>query len=181
VLGRVQQAQELTRQALAHAPQDDPIARFRAPAILGMAHLRAGEVSEAHHAFSQAVEIALAARLSFAAVPFLCNLAETEIAQARLRQAMNTCQRAGQMASIDGVPASSAGFVGLEMSKILYEWNDLEAAERHLLEGLELLGQSGISESFGSGHALLAQIKQARGDHEGAEVAAQQAVQIARA
>jgi LuxR family transcriptional regulator, maltose regulon positive regulatory protein len=180
MLGRVQQAQELTRQALAHAPHDDPIARFRAPAILGMAHLRAGEVSEAHHAFSQAVETALAARLSFAAVPFLCNLAETEIAQARLRQAMNTCQRAGQMASIDGVPASSAGFVGLQMSKILYEWNDLEAAERHLLEGLELLGQSGISESFGSGHALLAQIKQARGDHEGAEVAAQQAVQIAR-
>jgi LuxR family maltose regulon positive regulatory protein len=179
VLGHVQQAKELVSQTLAHVSRDDPIARFRTPAILGMAHFRAGEVPEAHRAFSQASEIALAAKLNFAAVPFLCNLAEVEIAQARLRQAMQTCKRAGQLAIVDGVPASVAGFVGLEMSKILYEWNDLQAAERHLLDGLELLSQSGISESFGSGHAVWAQIKQALGDREGARAAVRQAVQIA--
>jgi LuxR family maltose regulon positive regulatory protein len=180
VLGHVQQAKELTRQALAHVPEDDPIARFRAPAILGMAHSRAGEVSEAHRAFSQAGEIAMAAGLRFAAVPFLCNLAEVEIAQGRLRQAMRTCERAGELAVVDGVPTSIGGFVGLEMGRILYEWNDLPAAERHLLDGLELLSQGGISESFGSGHAVLALIKQALGDHEGAGAAAQQAIRIAQ-
>ncbi|MGC9334351.1 MAG: hypothetical protein ACP5JJ_09405, partial [Anaerolineae bacterium] len=156
VLGSVQQAKELTRQALAHVPSADPVAQFRAPAILGMAHLRSGEVSAAHHAFSQASDIALAAGLSFAAVPFLCNLAEAEIVQGQLRQAQQTLERAGQLAVADAVPASSTGFVGLEMSKILYEWDDLQAAERRLLEGLDLLSQSGVSESFGSGHALLA-------------------------
>ncbi len=180
VLGNVQQAKALVSQTLAHVPKDDPIARFRTPAILGMAHFRAGEVSEAHRAFSQASEIALAAGLSFAAVPFLCNLAEIEIAQGQLRQAKRTCDQAGQLAVVDGVPASVAGFVGLETSKILYEWNDLHAAERHLLEGLELLSQSGISESFGSGHTVLARLKQALGDHEGAREAARQAVQIAQ-
>jgi len=180
VLGNVQEAKELVRQSLAHVSKDDPISRLRAPAILGMAHARAGEVSEAHEAFSQAAEIALAAGLGFAAVPFLCNLADVQIAQAQLRQAMETCERAGQLTVIDGVPVSVAGFVRLEMGKILYEWNDLHAAERHLLEGLELLSQGGISESFGSGHALLAQIRQALGDHEGALAAAQQAVRIAQ-
>jgi LuxR family maltose regulon positive regulatory protein len=180
VLGHVQQAKEFTRQVLAHVPEDDPVARFRAPAILGMAHSRAGEVLEAHRAFSQASEIALAAGLSFAAVPFLCNLAEVEIAQGRLRQAMLTCERAGELAVVDGGPTSIGGFVGLEMCKILYEWNDLQAAERHLLDGLELLSQGGISESFGSGHAVLAQIRQALGDAEGAREAAQQAVDIAQ-
>ncbi|MDD3828351.1 MAG: LuxR C-terminal-related transcriptional regulator [Anaerolineae bacterium] len=180
VLGHVQQATELLGQSLAHAPQDDPISRFRKPAILGMAHLRAGEVSEAHRDFSEASEIALAAKLNFAAVPFLCSLAEVEFTQGRLRQAMQTCERAGQLAIVEGKPSTAAGFVGLEMSKVLYEWNDLGAAESHLLEGLELLSESGISESFGSGHAVLAQIRQALGDEEGARRAAQQAVQIAQ-
>lgn len=178
VLGNVQQAKDLVRQTLAHIPQDDPISRFRAPAILGMAHARAGEIAEAQAAFSQAAEIALAAGLAFAAVPFLCNLAEVQIAQARLRQAMQACEQAGPLAIVDGVPASVAGFVGLETAKILYEWDDLHTAERHLVEGLELLSQGGISESFGSGHAVLAQIKQALGDREGALAAAQQAVRI---
>jgi LuxR family maltose regulon positive regulatory protein len=144
-----------------------------------MAHSRAGEVSEAHDAFSQAVEIALAAGLGFAAAPLMCNLAETEITQGQLRQAMQTCERAGELAVVDGAPMSVAGFVRLETGKILYEWNDLDAAQRRLSEGLELLIQSGISESFGSGHALLAQVRQALGDREGALAAAQEAVQIA--
>jgi len=180
VLGDVHQAKQLARRALAHLPQDDPIASFRAPAILGMAHSRAGEVAEAHDAFSQAAQIALSAKLNFAAVPFLCNLAEVQISQARLKQAMQTCEEAGRLAVVDGGPASVAGFVRLEVAKILYEWDDLHAAERHLLEGLELLSQGGISESFGSGHAVLAQIRQALADHEGALEAAQQAVQIAK-
>jgi len=46
-----------------------------------MAHSRAGEVAEAHDAFSQAAQIALSAKLNFAAVPFLCNLAEVQISQ----------------------------------------------------------------------------------------------------
>ncbi|MBN1138587.1 MAG: AAA family ATPase [Anaerolineae bacterium] len=180
VLGNVQQAKKLARQALAHTPKDDPIARFRAPAILGMAHSRAGEAAEAHDAFSQAAQAAISAGLNFVAVPFLCNLAEIEIVQARLWQAMQTCEEAGQLAIVDGAPASVAGFVRLQAAKILYEWNDLHAAKRHLLEGLELLSQGGISESFGSGHAVLARIKQALADHEGARKAAQQAVQIAQ-
>ena len=180
VLGHVQQAKELLGQSLAHAPQDDPISRFRKPALLGMAHLRAGEASEAHRAFSEASEIALAAGLNFAAVPFLCSQAEVEFMQGRLRQTMQTCERAGQLALVEGQPSTAAGFVDLEMSKVLYEWNDLGAAERHLLEGLELLSESGISESFGSGHAVLAQIRQALSDEEGARSAALQAVQIAQ-
>ena len=180
VMGHVHQAKELLSQTLAHVPKDDPVSRFRKPALLGMAHLRAGELSEAHRAFSEASEITLAAGLNFAATPFLCSLAEVEMAQGRLQQAMQTCERAAQLAVVDGKPASAAGFVGLEMSKILYEWNDLAAAERRLLEGLDLLSQSGISESFGSGHAVLAQIKQALGDEEGARQAARQAVEIAQ-
>jgi LuxR family maltose regulon positive regulatory protein len=179
VLGHVQEAKDLVRRTLHHVPADDPIARLRAPAILGMAHVRAGEVAEAHRAFSQASEIALAAGLGFAAVPFLCNLADVEFAQGRLRQAKQTTERAAGLAVVDGAPMSVAGFVGLEMAKILYEWDDLHTAERHLLDGLQLLHGGGISESFGNGYALLAQIRQALGNEAEAQAAVAQAVQLA--
>jgi LuxR family transcriptional regulator, maltose regulon positive regulatory protein len=179
VLGHVHEAKEMVRETLARVPEADPITRFRAPAILGLAHARAGEVSEAHRAFAEASDIALEAGLNYAAIPFLCNLAEVETVQGRLRQARETLERAGELALVDGAPLSVAGFVGLGLSKILYEWNELHAAERHLLDGLELLRQGGISESFGNGYALLALIQQALGDEEGARTAAGQAVQIA--
>ncbi len=180
VLGDVQEARELARQVLADVPDDDPIARFRTPAILGMAALRAGDVVEAQRSFSTALDIVQDAGLSFAAVPFLCNLAETLILQGRLRQAMQTCAEAMKLGTVRGERMFVAGFVGLEMGKILYEWNDLPAAERHLLEGLDLLTQGGISESFGSIHAVLALVRQARGDLQGALDAARQAVECAQ-
>jgi LuxR family maltose regulon positive regulatory protein len=68
----------------------------------------------------------------------------------------------------------------LELGKILYERNDLSTAERHVSESLDLLSQSGTTDSFGLGHALLARIRQARGDDGGALAAIQRAVQIAQ-
>ncbi len=180
VLGDVQQARALTRQVLANVPEGDPIARFRVPAILGMAALRAGKVVEAEQAFSRALDIALDAGLGFAALPFFCNVAEARLLQGRLHGAMQTCQEAMERSTVSGERIFAGGFVGLEVGKILYEWNDLEGAERQLLEGLDLLMQGGIPESFGSVHAVLAQVRQAQGDEAGAVEAAQQAVESAQ-
>jgi LuxR family maltose regulon positive regulatory protein len=179
VLGEVQQAKELARRVLADASEGDPVAQFRAPAILGMAAMRAGDVIEGEQAFSRALDIALEAGLGFAALPFACNLAEARLLQGRLRQAMQTCREAAQVSTVGGERILSGGFLGLELAKILYEWNDLTAAEQHLLEGIDLLTQGGISESFGSMHAVLAQVRQARGDAAGAQDAARQALESA--
>ncbi len=180
VVGDVQQAQELARQALADASPGDPIARFRAPAILGMAALRAGQVVEAQRLFSDAADLTLEAGLGFAGLIFFCNLAETLVLQGRLHQGVQACERALQLGTVEGGRIYASGFVGLELGKVLYEWNDLSAAERRLLEGLELLTGGGISASFGSIHAVLAQVKQARGDTAGALDAARQAVESAQ-
>ncbi|MGD8398196.1 MAG: LuxR C-terminal-related transcriptional regulator [Anaerolineae bacterium] len=180
VLGDVAQARALTHEVLAGAPDDDPIARFRAPAILGMAAYRAGDVVEAEAAFSRAIDITLEAGLTFAAVPFFCNLAEMLIVQGRLREARQACEEALALSTVDGEPVFSAGFVGLELGKLLYEWNELADAERQLADGLDLLRQGGIGESFGSMHAVLAHVKQTRGDTQGALDAIRQAVEHAQ-
>jgi LuxR family maltose regulon positive regulatory protein len=161
-------------------PDSDPIARFRVPAILGMAHFRSGEMVEAEQHFGRGIDIAMEAGLSAAALPFFCNLAETQIAQGRLHEAMLTCERALDLGTVEGERSFGTGFVGIETAKILYEWDDLQAAERQLVEGLDLLAQGGIGESFGSAHAVLAQVRQATGDVDGALDAARQAVESAR-
>jgi LuxR family transcriptional regulator, maltose regulon positive regulatory protein len=180
VLGDVQLAKDLALRVRSTVPADDPIARFRPPAILGMAHLRAGEVVEAFEAFSEAADVALAAGLNFAAVPFLCNVAETLILKGQLQRALSVCNQAKGLGRVEGQPMFAAGFIELELAKIRYEWNELQVAEEHLRAGLELLAQGGISEAFGGMHGLLSQVLQAQGDAEGARAAAQQGVHIAQ-
>ena len=180
VRGDVRQAIEFSHQALTRLSENNTMAQMRVSSVLGLAHFRAGDMPEADRAFSQAIAAARTANLGFVAVPLVCNLAEVQIVQGQLRQAFQTCQQAMEMSIVDGAHTAVAGFAGLELSKILYEQNDLSAAERHALESLDLLIQSRTTDSFGIGHALLARIKQALGDDDGALAAIEQAIQLAQ-
>jgi LuxR family maltose regulon positive regulatory protein len=84
------------------------------------------------------------------------------------------------MGALDGRPTPHTGFADLIEARIRYEWNELQLAERQVRAGLEQLSQGNIPASFGLGHALLAQIRQALGDPAGAREAMVQAVQHAR-
>ncbi|MBN1641116.1 MAG: AAA family ATPase [Anaerolineae bacterium] len=180
VRGDVRQAIDLAHRALALLPEEHRTVRIRVASILGLARFRAGEMDEAVDAFSRAIAAATQEGLAFAAVPFVCNLAEIQIAQGQLRQATQSCERALAMATVDGRYTSATGYVMLERAKILYEQNDLPAAERQVLEGLALLGASGTPDSFGLGRAVLARIKQAQGDGQAALAAIQEVMQIVR-
>jgi LuxR family maltose regulon positive regulatory protein len=179
VRGEVLPVIEFARRALAHLPEEEPIGLMRVHAILGLAHFRGGEVREAERAFSQTIAIATASGNNFAAAPIACNLAEARLAQGRLREAWQACEHARELGTLDGTLVPAAGFAGLEMGKLLYEWNDLDAAERHAREGIEALERGGIAGSFGTGHAVLAQILRARGDDSGALDASEEAVRAA--
>lgn len=178
--GYVHQAIELARQSLAHLPEDSPTARLRAAAVLGLAYFRAGNITAAGPAFLQAISAARVAGIVFAAVPLVCNLADVQIVQGQLRQAMLTCQQAMEMGTVDGQATAALGYVELEISKIFYEKNELQSAAQHAVEGLAHLEQVGTPDSFGAGHTLLARIQQAQGHDAEALAAIQKAQQIAR-
>jgi LuxR family maltose regulon positive regulatory protein len=59
------------------------------------------------------------------------------------------------------------------------EWNDLEAATRHVTKGIELVGRWGELWSI-EGYIFLAHVRQALGDVDGARAAIQSAQQLAK-
>jgi LuxR family maltose regulon positive regulatory protein len=167
-------------EALANLPEDDALTRLRFTAVLALAHLRAGDVVQAGRDFSQAIATANAAGLAIAAVPLACNLAEAQMLQGQLGAALKTCQHAREMGTPGGRPTPHTGFADLVEARILYERNELQLAERQVQAGLERLSQGSLPASFGLGHALLAQIRQALDDPSGAREAMAWAVQSAR-
>ena len=72
------------------------------------------------------------------------------------------------------------GSVRIGMGELLYEWDDLDAAERHLTEGVELAGRTGDVEILMWGHIALSRVRQAQGDAEGALAAAREADRVAQ-
>jgi LuxR family maltose regulon positive regulatory protein len=178
--GNVAVVEAFAKRYLAQAQEDDTTGRLRAVAAVGMAHYRSGNMAKARRAFREAIDLALAAKLPVVVVPFLCNLAEVQIAQGQLRQALETCQQAEQVGTLQGTRIASAGFVGVVKAHILYQQNDLQGAERNALDGLALLSRGGIAEQFGNIHAVLAQVRQAQGDQQGAQAAIEWAAQLAQ-
>ncbi len=183
VEGEIQRAITLAEQALDYLAENSLPARMRTTSTLGLAYVRAGNVREATRAFTQAIAAAESAGIPAAATPFACNLANIQVTQGRLCQAMQTCRQAMQTATSTTGEMHiypTTGYVHIEMAKILYEKNDLPAALCHVTDGLAHLEQGGIPDSFGVGHALLSHIQQARGDEDAAVAAMQKAIAIAQ-
>ena len=103
VRGKVRKGKELVRRMLARASQDEVLIDVRAAAMLGMAHVRAGEAVEAQRAFSQAVDAALAGAHG------LCDCASSSAIWPRPTTSRGSCESAGGPASGRLRPVPSTG------------------------------------------------------------------------
>jgi LuxR family maltose regulon positive regulatory protein len=103
----------------------------------------------------------------------IINLAQLQVLQGRLRQAVTTLEEAARSSS---GPGGSEHLVGnpayyFWMGDVLREWNNLDAAERHLEQGMDLVSEIPTvdAEVVERGFISLAQLQQARGDYGAAE------------
>src|SRR5215203_4684705 len=103
----------------------------------------------------------------------IINLAQLQLLQGRLREAATTF---GEVARSSSGPGESEQLVGnpayyFGMGDLLREWNDLDAAERHLEQGMDLVSEIPTvdAEVVAHGFISLAQLQQARGEYGAAE------------
>jgi LuxR family maltose regulon positive regulatory protein len=173
------------QQALRVLPATETVARTVAMLNAARAFLVSGDVTDANERLAIAVVAPIRASGNlFGALAAFTNLAQLQILQGRLRAAVATFHEAMQIAadpevfrSLEGSPAYYFG-----MGAVLCEWNDLDAAEYHLTQGMDLVaGPLTVDAAYiTQGYLALARLQQARGNFAAAQQTLEAFMALAR-
>ncbi|MBN1284737.1 MAG: hypothetical protein JXB47_05000 [Anaerolineae bacterium] len=170
----------LSHRALELLPEDNLVFRSAVTRNLGAAYTMTSDVETAIRLFDEVVRIGRQTGNLASTVITLNRLAALYKIKGQLHKTREINEQALALA-VDKqgrrLPIASLALVSL--GDVMREWNDLETAARFALEGIELAGQWAEIWNLGS-YIILARIRQAQGDAEGAGAAIQRARQLAR-
>src|SRR3712207_8141243 len=99
-----------------------------------------GDVAAASESLSEAITTSRKAGNSFAALLATRGLAELHVMAGRLHRAADLYREALRLTQQRSIPAAGLAHVG--MGELLYEWDDLDGAMRHLTKAIALGEQS---------------------------------------
>jgi LuxR family maltose regulon positive regulatory protein len=165
--------------ALDYLAPDNLAVRTSATWALGVGHQQQGDRAAAGRAFTDAIALGQAAGNRFTTILATKGLGDIQLADNRLHQAAETYRRVLHLLGDEPPPVAGEAHLGL--ARICYEWDDLDAAERHGRQALHLARQygSGIDRSVLC-EVLLARLRLARGDVAGAAALLARAAQSVR-
>jgi LuxR family maltose regulon positive regulatory protein len=177
--GDTRQSIELAHQALELLPEGSLFLRSMAAGIRSLGLFYSGDVVAAKQALEEAARISEKAGNLMNAVLAVCHLADLCTIEGQLGEAKAfydealelAVDRRGQLQPIAGIALIGLGIV-------LREWNKLEDAAHHFIEGIELASKFSRAGIF-NGYVGLAYVRQAQGDVQGAGEAMQMAQQVA--
>jgi LuxR family maltose regulon positive regulatory protein len=165
VAGTVTHAQR----ALGLVAEDDHLGRGAAAGFLGLTYWASGELDAAHRSWADAKASLQTAGHVSDAIGCAISLADIEIAQGRLGEAMSTYERGLQLATEQGAPVlRGAADMHVGISELFRERNDLEAASEHIQASRELGDECGLPQNPYRSRVAAARIRQAEGDLDGA-------------
>lgn len=146
---------------------DDEVSRGAAAALVGLAHWGIGDLEAARRSYSDAVASFLKARFLPDALGCSLALADIQIAQGRLDDAMRTFESGLSLASGHGSVRGTAD-MHVGVGELLRERNELDAALRHLHASQRLGEHSGLPQNAYRWRVTMARVRQAQGDLAGA-------------
>jgi LuxR family maltose regulon positive regulatory protein len=153
--------------ALEHLRPTNVPFRTTAHWTLGYAYLQRGERAAARQAYAAALALSQAGGNTFFTLVATTGLGAVQEAETQLHQAAETYRCVLELAGEQPLPVAHEAHLGL--ARIHYEWNDLEAAERHGHLGLQLARQyESAIDRFVPCEVFLARLKLAQGDAAGA-------------
>lgn len=157
------------RRAFDLVPEEDPLGRGAAAALLGLASWTNGDLEPANRSYVDGMASLLKAGHTSDVLGCSIALADILMAQGRLREAMRTYERGLQLGTEQGGPVlRGTADMHVGMSELLFELNDLGAAMQHLLSSKELGEFAGLSQNPYRWRVMMARIHEARGDLDGA-------------
>jgi LuxR family maltose regulon positive regulatory protein len=172
---------ELAHQALEQLPKQKWFSRGLVALSLGIAYWRCGDLTAAARALTEAITLGQEAGQRYLTLRASATLGHVRKVQGLLRQSVAQYRQALELADEPGSrPVPFAGIACVGMAESQYEWNDLDAAMRHALEGIKLQELGGFAAYPLLGYAVLAKVHQARGDMGSAVEAMQEAERFAQ-
>jgi LuxR family transcriptional regulator, maltose regulon positive regulatory protein len=157
------------RQALALLPEAAVILRVAAISLVAYAYQINGDVTLATE--REVIEVNALIRTSgnpFVIVDSITLLARLYVLQGRLHLAAAIYRQVMQAVPRPEVRSTIVGslFYYFGLGDLLREWNDLEAAEEHLQQGMALINETLTVDSLAAilGYTALARLQQARGN-----------------
>lgn len=178
--GEAQKSLFWASQALALLPGDDLEWQIGVRSAMGGAYLHAGNLIEAEQALGEVVSQILQEQDPYRALTILHPLGQTQVLLGRPGMANETYLRGIQIASRYGLMRSAVmGHIHAGRGDLLYEWNDLEGAQEHLVTGLELARRGENTIQALDCTLTLADVRQAQGRTRDAFALLQQAQELA--
>jgi LuxR family transcriptional regulator, maltose regulon positive regulatory protein len=155
-----------SRRALEYLHPDNLPVRTATTWTLGNAYQLRGDRAAASQAYSEAIAISEAIGHSIITVMATTGLGNVQEAENQLHLAAQTYRRVLQLAGDPPLPVACEAHLAL--ARISYEWDDMDAAQKHGQHGVQLARQIENTDRFVACEVFLARLKLAQGDVAGA-------------
>ena len=151
------------RRALEYLHPDNLSTRANAYWVMGYAHFLHKDYAASREAFTEGIALGQAAGAAFSTILATIGLANVQQVDNQLHLAEQTFQRVLQLTGDQPLQIIYDAHLGL--AQLHYEWNDLDAAEKHGQQSLRLARQyDRVIDRFVVCDVFLARLKLARGD-----------------
>ncbi|GHO99304.1 LuxR family transcriptional regulator [Reticulibacter mediterranei] len=155
-----------SRRALKHLhPHNLPL-RTAATWTLGYAYQLQGDRAAASRTYSEIIASEKSSGDSIYTIAATLSLGQVQETNNQLSLATQTYRRVLQLAGDPPLSIACEAYLGL--ARILYQWNDLEASWQHAQQCVQMTQQVESIDTFASSTLLLARLKLAQGDVDGA-------------
>lgn len=167
-----------SRRALEFLRPGNLPARTTASWTLGYAYQLQGDRAAAIEAYREALPISQESGNIMITIAATTALGQVQESETQLNLAAEAYRRVLQLAGDPPMPVACEAHLGL--ARIYYQWNDLDIAQRHGKQSLQLAQQMENVDTPASSRAILARLRLAQGDVAGATVLLSEAEQFLR-
>ncbi|MCP4541357.1 MAG: LuxR family transcriptional regulator [Chloroflexi bacterium] len=155
-----------SRRALEYLHPDNLAVRTATIWKMGIAYQLQGDRAAASRAYTEAISISQASGNTIINLSATTGLGNVQEAENQLYLAAETYRRVLQLVGDPPQPTACEAYLGL--ARIFYEWNDLDAAQQHGQQSVQLARQIEKMDRFVLYEVFLARLKLAQGDAAGA-------------
>jgi len=179
--GDIDRAIEFCLAAREYAPTGNLALQLDTQITLGYEYFLNGDFAKASPILNEMIQSGITAGAVINTVAASCILARLHAVQGQLHKSYDVYQMAAQLIpEASGQNLGAKALVHIGLADVLCEWNNLDAAQIHIQQGLSLLPYWAKADDYILAHITLARIRRAEANIHGEEEAVEKAIHLSQ-